>query len=112
MSEPVTEKGVGSVLRSGARKAGGALSRAASKHPGVAAIGAGLAGAGGGAGIGTGINMAAGAAGAGPGKRWEGAKEGAKATGRSLMHPLDATDPAEAAKYNPYVAGKKLRESD
>lgn len=102
MSELVTEKGVGSVLRRAGKKVA----------PYALAGGAMLGGAAIGGAAGTAANMGAGAAGAGPGKRWEGAKEGARATGRSLMHPLDATDPAEAHKYNPYVAGKKLRESD
>jgi hypothetical protein len=100
-------KNIGNRAGFGGAAAVGNAKKFIKKHEvpiGVGALGAGTVAAG------AGMAGVLGAAGAGSGKRKEGFKEGVRAGGRSVIHPLDSSDPAEAAKYNPYVAGKKLRE--
>jgi hypothetical protein len=98
-------KKAGEYIKEGAKKVGHEMTKTPARAiaTGAGAYTAGVGGliAGGGA--------TGGAIGGGKGKRGAGAKEGVKANFRALAHPFEAADPKQAEKFNPYLAGRKLR---
>lgn len=97
-------------------KAGGRAARdfainQAETHPVRTAI---VGGSAAGLGLGTAANAIEGARGAGEGKRWEGAKAGAKVTGQRLAHPIEAIkrDIERMPPTDAYLAGQSLKKKD